>query len=63
MLLMWDCGFHSFEMAVKTRQRGSQFLGRLPANVKPQFVRSLPDGSYLAYLYSSDDRRRQGERL
>jgi len=63
MLLMWDCGFHSFEMAVKTRQRGSQFLGRLPANVKPQFVRSLPDGSYVAYLYASDDRRRQGERL
>ena len=64
MLLMWDCGFHSFEMAVKTRQRGSQFLGRLPAHVKPQFVRSLSDGSYLAYLRPSDyHRRRQGERL
>jgi hypothetical protein len=64
MLLMWDRGFHSFEMAVKTQQRGSAFLGRLPAHVKPQFVRSLPDGSYLAYIYPSDyPRRRQGERL
>ena len=64
MLLMWDRGFHSFEMAVATRQRGAHFVGRLPAHVKPQFVRSLPDGSYLAYLYPSDyPRRRQGERL
>ncbi len=64
MLLMWDCGFHSFEMAVATRQRGTHFLGRLPAHVKPQFVRSLPDGSYLAYIYPSDyPRRKQGARL
>lgn len=64
MLLMWDRGFHSFEMAVATRQRGAHFLGRLPAHVKPQFVRSLPDGSSLAYIYPSDYmRRKQGERL
>ena len=64
MLLMWDCGFHSFEMAVATRQRGAHFLGRLPAHVKPQFVRSLPDGSHLAYIYPSDyQRRKHGARL
>jgi len=64
MLLMWDRGFHSFEMAVATRQRGAHFLGRLPAHVKPQFIRALPDGSYLAYIYPSDyQRRKQGERL
>jgi hypothetical protein len=64
MLIMWDRGFHSFEMAVKTRQRGTHFLGRLPAHVKPRFVRSLPDGSYLAYIYPADyPRRRPGVRL
>jgi len=43
MLVMWDCGFHSFDMAVQTRQRKAHFLGRLPAHVKPKFVEALPD--------------------
>jgi hypothetical protein len=63
-LVMWDCGFHSFDMAVHTRQRLAHFLGRLPAHVKPKFVQALPDGSYLAYLYPSDyQRKRRGEHL
>jgi hypothetical protein len=64
MLVMWDCGFHSFDMAIQTRQRQAHFLGRLPAHVKPKFVKALPDGSYLAYIYPSDyKRKKRGEHL
>jgi hypothetical protein len=64
MLVMWDQGFHSFDMLVKTRARGAQVLSRLPPPVKPQFLRALPDGSYLAWLAPSEyHRRRKGERL
>ena len=63
-LVMWDCGFHSFDMASRTRQRQAHFLGRLPAHVKPKFIQALPDGSYLAYLYPSDyQRKKRGEHL
>jgi hypothetical protein len=63
-LVMWDCGFHSFDMAVRARQRHAHFLGRLPAPAKPKFVQALPDGSYLAYLYPSDyQRKKHGEHL
>jgi len=64
MLVMWDCGFHAFEMVAGVVQRGGHVLSRLPDHVKPEWVRTLPDGSYLAYIYPSDYRRRQaGERL
>lgn len=64
MLVMWDRGLHSFDMAVKTRQRQAHFLSRLPAHVKPEFVRALADGSYLAYIYPSDyHRQKRGDRL
>lgn len=64
MLVMWDRGFHSFDMIVKAVQRGGHVLSRLPAHVKPEWVRTLPDGSYLAYLYPSDPKRRKaGERI
>jgi hypothetical protein len=64
MLLMWDRGFHDFDMVVATRQRGAHVLGRLPAHVKPLPLRTLPDGSVLAYLLPSDDAgRRQGVRI
>jgi hypothetical protein len=64
MLVMWDRGFHEYDMLVRARRRGAHVLSRLPAHVKPQQTRRLPDGSYLAYLRPSDYRRRkQGERL
>ena len=64
MLVMWDRGLHSFEMVVGVRQRGGHVLGRLPAHVKPDRIQLLPDGSYLAYLYPSDYKRRKaGERI
>jgi hypothetical protein len=64
MLLMWDRGFHDYDMFVQTRKRGGHVLSRLPAHVKPTLVQLLADGSYLAYLYPNDyQRRKTGERL
>jgi hypothetical protein len=48
MLLMWDRGFHDFDMLLAPRRRGAHVLSRLPAGVKPQGVRALPDGSVVA---------------
>jgi hypothetical protein len=64
MLLLWDRGFHSFEMVAATRQQGAHVLGRLPATVQPEPVRTLPDGSVLARLLPSDTaRRRRGDHV
>jgi hypothetical protein len=64
MLVMWDRGLHDYDMVRGVLQRHSQVLGRLPATVTPKVVRRLPDGSYLAYLYPTDYRRRKrGEHL
>jgi hypothetical protein len=64
MLVMWDRGFHDFDMLLGARRRQAHVLSRLPAHVKPQRVRTLCDGSYLAYLYPSEyGRRKRGERL
>jgi len=63
MLVMWDRGFHEYDMIVGVRKRQSHVLGRLPAHAKPEHVKTLDDGSYLAYIYPSDyQRRKQGER-
>lgn len=64
MLVMWDRGFHDFDMVSAVRGRGAHVLARLPAHIKPQRVQTLSDGSYLAYLTPSDyQRRKAGERL
>lgn len=64
MLVMWDRGFHDYDMFVQARQRGAHVLSRLPAHIKPLRLRTLADGSYLAYLRPSDyQRRKKGERL
>jgi hypothetical protein len=64
MLVLWDCGFHEYDLLAGVRQRRAHALGRLPSHVKPQRVRTLADGSYLAYLFPSDyQRRKRGERL
>jgi len=63
MLLMWDRGFHDYDMFVQSRRRGAHVLSRLPAQVKPEVVQVLADGSYLAYLQPSDyQRRKAGEK-
>jgi len=59
MRLIWDRGFHRFELARRTRQRAAHFLGRVPAQAQLKALQRLGDGSYLAYLYPSDRQRRQ----
>lgn len=64
MLLMWDRGLHSFDMARNTRQRGGHFLARVPNSVRLKPIQPLPDGSYLARLRPSEyHRRKAGECL
>ena len=63
-LLTWDRGFHSFDMAYQARQTGADFLGRVPSNLHLRPLQELPDGSYLAYIYPSDyKRKKRGEHL
>ncbi len=50
MLVLWDGGFHSYDLRAATRGRGAHVLARLPARVVPQVIRPLSDGSTLAYL-------------
>jgi hypothetical protein len=50
MLVLWDRGFHSYELVAAVRQRGAHDLGRLPAQAHPQVLRRLPDGSQLVAL-------------
>lgn len=64
MLIMWDRGFHDFDMFVNAQKQGAEVLSRLPSLVKPQLVRTLPDGTWLASLRPSEyQRRKRGERL
>ena len=50
VLLLWDRGFHSFEMVEGALARGAHLLGRLPAKVKPLQSRTLADGTKLVVL-------------
>jgi hypothetical protein len=59
MLVMWDRGFHDFDMVVGAQRQGAHVLGRLPSHVQPKGIRPLADGSLLAYLYPADDQRRK----
>ena len=57
MLVEVDRGLYSYELLSGVMGRGAQVLFRLPNTVKPQRVRRLPDGSYLARLYPADRKR------
>jgi hypothetical protein len=64
MLLMFDRGFYSFDLISGVLQAEAQVLGRLAAYVKLTPMQRLADGSYLAYIYPSEARRRKrGEHL
>lgn len=63
-LVLWDAGFHSFEMIERALQQNAHVLAKLPAGVKPEVIRQLSDGSVLAYLRPSDPARRaRGDKL
>lgn len=64
MLVLWDCGFHSYAMCERCQTNGAHFLGRVPAFVRFTPVRRLADGSYLAYIQPADRlRRKRGDQL
>ncbi len=64
MLVMWDRGFHAFDMVAGVLGRGAHVLSRLPAYVKPTRVMSLPDGSWLGDIFPCNpQRRKRGEHL
>jgi Insertion element 4 transposase N-terminal/Transposase DDE domain len=63
MLVMWDRGFHDYDRIQGVLQRGSHVLARLSSNIKPTYIRTLPDGSYLARIRPSDRTRRKTESL
>jgi len=62
MLLMWDRGLHSYAMLANARRRGAHVLGRLKANIRPQWIRTLADGSWLGWLWEVNERGRRTRR-
>ena len=62
MLLMWDRGFYSYDLLCAVKARGAQLLIRLKTQLTFERVRTLCDGSYLAYISASAYRGRNGER-
>jgi hypothetical protein len=50
MLLIWDRGLHSYAMVSATLSKGSNYLGRIPSNVKFLNETQLEDGSYLSFI-------------
>lgn len=55
MLVLWDCGFHSFDMVQKALAKDAQILTRIPGNVKVKVIRCLTDGSKLIDLVQRDN--------
>ena len=60
MLLMWDRSLHSYAMVQATLDRGGDYLGRIPGNVKLLVEEPLEDGSYLSRIYPSGKLRKKG---
>jgi hypothetical protein len=63
MLLMWDRGYFAYDLLCAVIAREAHLLIRLKAQLSFEPVRTLCDGSLLAYSYPSDyQRRKAGER-
>jgi hypothetical protein len=61
MLLLWDRGFLSYRLWQQATATGVQILARVRANLVLRPVRTLSDGSYLAYLYANASCRNRDE--
>ncbi len=60
MLVLIDIGFFSYEMAeCIVHKRGAQLLARVGGHMTLKPITYLKDGSYTAYLYPSDYRRKK----
>ena len=60
MLLMWDRGLHSFKIVKEALDQNCHILGRVPANVKFEVVKTLPDGSYLSWIAPDRKSKKKG---
>lgn len=64
MLVLWDAGLYSYDLAAGCLVRGAHFLCRITDQFKLAPLQRLADGSYLAELRPTDyHRRKRGERL
>ncbi len=61
MLLLWDRGFHSYDLVRATLERQAHFLGRTKRNIVLRPTETLTDGSFLAQIYPTPAARRRGE--
>jgi hypothetical protein len=61
-LVLWDCGFYSFELMRLACDQKKFFCGPVPAHVMLAPLRRLADGSYLVRLYPSPNHRRDDDR-
>jgi hypothetical protein len=57
-LILWDCGFYSFELMHRACRQGKFFLGPVPSHVVLEPLKRLGDGSYLAKVYACPNDRR-----
>lgn len=58
MLLLVDAGLCHVELILRTRARGAHVLGRIGTTLLLPPVQSLPDGSYLARIWTQPPSRR-----
>lgn len=63
MLLMWDRGLHSFKMVYAAIKQKCHILGRVPANVKFEVIKTLADGSYLSWIAPDGQSKKKGATL
>jgi len=57
-LVLWDCGFYSFELMHQACEGKMFFLGPVPSHVVLKPLKRLEDGSYLAKAYACPNDRR-----
>ncbi len=60
MLLMWDRGLHSYRMVDSALKRKAHFLGRVPAHVKFEVLKTFDDGSYLSWIAPDRKSKKKG---
>ena len=60
MLLMWDRGFHDFDMVAQAHATGAEILARVPSHLVLKPVQTYGDGSFTTYLAPSAYQRRKG---
>ncbi len=58
MLLLWDRNFLSYDLVQTVLDRTANLLARVKKNLIFEPIKQLPDGSYLAKLYSDKTARR-----